>query len=378
MTNSPKIAVVVDSTELSQTPDFQSGSWNSLITLCNQQQIHLAVPEIVLAEVGRQWAEKTDKFFTEIREDWSKRTWPLQSPQKLQLPDQSDINRHQYLSKAKSFLEEKHVQILPVPDIPISSLIERDLDQRKPFKPQGKGFRDAVIWQSVVDFAAKFDESVRVIFVSGNHTDFAEEEKLSESLRIDLPDNTNLVWMLNLRKVLEDPDMKALRQTISKPSLVSGHSLSHSQDDAVPLDQLIFDAIESKLEALMHFKVFSIGGCPEVIIEGLNLPGEIETLTISYWHADHSTLESHAYESYEEDRELHIATVSAELILTGALHIADSYILEPTGGLNIMGPINDTYQEVEVSLNVIVEANIDLNPKLRFIESCEIDSIRVN
>jgi hypothetical protein len=76
-----------------------------------------------------------------------------------------------------------------VPDYPSPShegIVGRLLDGRKPFKPDGKGYRDALLWQTVLDILKR---SGKVALITQNWRDFAESDEgttLHADLRADL------------------------------------------------------------------------------------------------------------------------------------------------------------------------------------------------
>lgn len=377
MTKSTRITLIVDSNTLTQNPDFNTGQWNSIITLCNKKKMNLLVPEVVLAEVGRQWADSAEKFFSGITRDWDKHAWPL-SFSKLQLPDTKTIGRERYISTARKFLESNGARTLPIPDVSITNLLERDLDKRQPFDLKGKGFRDAVIWHSIVEFFNSEKPTDQVIFVTANKNDFVEGNEFSEVLRSELPENANFEWKMHLKDVIIDPEIAKLLEEIKKPYPIHGKSLTHGESDIElePLEDTIFNAIELGLEYFVGMHIIGDGDFrPEVHIEGLDLPGEIETATIESWNLNIDSLESQPYESYEMDRELHVAKVSANMTISGVVHKHDMYIMDSSKNFYSTSELNDHYLEVETEFEVVVHANIDLNPELRLVESCDIDSI---
>lgn len=68
-------------------------------------------------------------------------------------------------------------------------LVTRALERRKPFSSTGAGYRDALIWHTVLELLAHDDEAL--VLVTNNSKDFAEAKhprRLSDDLRRDLAD----------------------------------------------------------------------------------------------------------------------------------------------------------------------------------------------
>lgn len=72
-------------------------------------------------------------------------------------------------------------------------MVQRSIRGSKPFRTSGVGYRDALIWQTVLEQAKSTD----VVFVSGNSKDFAAEDgSLHSDLQADLVGCPNSVTLL--------------------------------------------------------------------------------------------------------------------------------------------------------------------------------------
>ena len=95
----------------------------------------------------------------------------------------------EYDSRLRQVLGRARARVLPLPGIDHERLVEDALQGRKPFDHEGhKGYRDALIWHSVLEAAPSFS---RVILVSANHTDFAESSSDPEQLAPELVDDVS-------------------------------------------------------------------------------------------------------------------------------------------------------------------------------------------
>jgi hypothetical protein len=73
-------------------------------------------------------------------------------------------------SEFRSRLKRLGIEIMPFPAVSHSILVKRDLARLKPFDPNGKGYRDALIWLGFLDVLDSTTE--KVIFVTNNTKDF--------------------------------------------------------------------------------------------------------------------------------------------------------------------------------------------------------------
>jgi hypothetical protein len=94
------------------------------------------------------------------------------------------INYEQFLNQT---LLSSRAVLLPLPEISHGHMLERVLARRKPVKADGRGYQDALIWESLL--AEYPTDSNPVHFVTDNWTDFAaaaEGDELALELVEDL------------------------------------------------------------------------------------------------------------------------------------------------------------------------------------------------
>ena len=75
----------------------------------------------------------------------------------------------------------------------------RDLARKKPFSSSGSGYRDALIWLSLVSLLGESSEAENAAFITRNSKDFGEAPRLHEDLLSDL----NPVKTVDLYNTLE-------------------------------------------------------------------------------------------------------------------------------------------------------------------------------
>ena len=74
--------------------------------------------------------------------------------------------------------------VLAYPDVPHKELVQWAIQRRKPFDQNGSGYRDSLIWKSVVDLAAIVDSQVVLLACDGDFK--GSDDNLAEDLRADL------------------------------------------------------------------------------------------------------------------------------------------------------------------------------------------------
>lgn len=87
----------------------------------------------------------------------------------------------------KNQLGIDHESIVSYNNNILPEIIDRCINNRKPFKTQDKGFRDAVIWLTILDYLKNSVQN-QLIFISNNSSDFGQsnhKNKLHEELVFD-------------------------------------------------------------------------------------------------------------------------------------------------------------------------------------------------
>ena len=80
----------------------------------------------------------------------------------------------QYTNRLDNFLSSVNAEVIEPDQISHRKLVIKDLARQKPFSPKGRRYRDALIWETVLDTVHRHGEDV--IFVTDNNSDFPTEE----------------------------------------------------------------------------------------------------------------------------------------------------------------------------------------------------------
>lgn len=118
--------------------------------------------------------------------------------------------------------------IADYPEINTEDILDRSINRIKPFNKGDKGFRDTVLWLSVLELVKKYE---RVSFVSENVSDFADESKkyihvdLELELKKYLSDHLNFFYFRNLDEfsAYMDKDKKNGADSFAKALMAGGY-----------------------------------------------------------------------------------------------------------------------------------------------------------
>lgn len=159
--------------------DFTTFSFNAtfenVIDMINQldiyNQVTVAIPSVVWSEMEKQIIEKHDELLLIYKNTISKKRFPEYS-----IYENPEINYSEYIkTKIEEYKKEISEGLNEVIEIPIASnnrfesIVNRAFSKLPPFegkdKKSDKGFKDALLWESVLEFALKHRNS-KIIYYS--------------------------------------------------------------------------------------------------------------------------------------------------------------------------------------------------------------------
>ena len=180
--------------------DFTAFSFNAtygnVIDMINQLDIYsrviLAIPSVVWTEMEKQIIEKHDELLVSYKSTITKKLFPEYS-----IVENFGIDYPQYIRKQiESYKSEIAGSINKVIELPIASkgryqsIVNRAFNKIPPFegreKKSDKGFKDALLWESILEFASNH-LNARIIYYS---KDNAFGEFLLEEFKESVPNST--------------------------------------------------------------------------------------------------------------------------------------------------------------------------------------------
>lgn len=205
MSDHPVLAFL-DSTELSLDSSLKSAKWDSLRRAIADGQLVLAVSEVTIGEVSRRVAERGEKF-NELQRDHRRQLGA--HLRELGVYEPVDVSNFEAEFRAR--LAESGVLVLDFPVVSHAALVVRELAGERPFKRNGSGYRDALIWMTLVEWAEQDAfEHAEIYFVSANRSDFADSSgALHTDLRKDLAPGAKVTLVERLQ-----PGVDAVRPPI--------------------------------------------------------------------------------------------------------------------------------------------------------------------
>ena len=212
-----KPVVILDSNALYGRKAFTHADSLLLQALSEFDHLRLLVPEVVLHELARQWAEEVQQSSADIRAAAKKLNEAFADVDKPAIPlDLPEHDREVFYDHAKRLLHDKHAETPPLPEVLVEDLLIKEIDVRKPFSRQGTGFRDALIWETIRRVCDELpDPAVQVLLITNNYKDFCDKKggNLHPDLRQDLSVGQAFDIVPSIHHLLNHPAVAPLLET---------------------------------------------------------------------------------------------------------------------------------------------------------------------
>lgn len=160
-------------TNIVMNESFFCSSWSqSFLKACALLQISVVIPEIVIDEIKGNYPlhlQERAKSFQKAQKELSKLTHLQIQP--LNVADLVE----EYEGFLDELIDDHSVIIAPYPDeITAKKLIEKSYQAKKPFKDNGEGHKDFIVWETIKSHIMSKTTSAPNIFVTNNVKDFCQ------------------------------------------------------------------------------------------------------------------------------------------------------------------------------------------------------------
>ena len=193
--------IFLDSNIIIADYNLSSPYFQVLESFLRRTNSSLFVPLIVLEEVKSKYREDllqaSRKFWDALKRlyylEWSLQSERSKWPSEFEIPSPADnplldVERkvEGYFNYLESRLKLIDAQRPDYPTVPHARVAERAITRRKPFSEAGKGYKDTIIWETILAEAAS--DSEEIVFITNNTKDFSAQGSacLHDDLKHDL------------------------------------------------------------------------------------------------------------------------------------------------------------------------------------------------
>jgi hypothetical protein len=344
---SGRIIVVVDTTAVYPDVMMSRIGWMQLLSLCARGDIDLAISEVVLKEAARHWADGARTAWHSAQESRAKfiagqerlRTLGFAIPRSVpELPGQPEIDEGDYYRRMLDKLTALGVTVLPLPQVRVEHILDRDLTSRRPFAKNGKGFRDTLIWVTVVELMRSLDDSHAVYFVTDNVSDYCTpdgglHQDLAEDVK-ELPPTLHHVRSINDLLGHDDfkPLVTSLETTVEALAVLLDEVTASEppEADMPTVADIVTSALVSAAEELAYEDVLTTNGMSSGIdLTQFSVPAVIGSPSIAYVEPYEASVDWQTYETFDDTTLLLQGSISADLSIEGLVEKADYAALGP-------------------------------------------------
>ena len=168
--------LVLDSSVITERDWHLSGpAAQALLAASRRGRLRLVIPELVIREVVNSHRERERALIHKLYDARAKLR-KLQGAWSADVPDPNDYppRNDGYASDLSDQLASARAQTPEIPEVAHEKLVTRALGRRRPFDKRGRaGYRDALIWHTVLEGATRDEQTV---LATNNKDDFADED----------------------------------------------------------------------------------------------------------------------------------------------------------------------------------------------------------
>lgn len=372
------ITVIPDTNALFGTRWMTTGGGVTLAAHVAKGDCLVVLPEVVVDELERR---HRDRFLDERKSARAALRSIKKSIDMASIEHEFDSRLDEVGRERGALLARSGIELARTPDSGVRALVKRDLARRHPFleteqddKPKSFGFRDAVIWETILVFLQTDDEK-RVIHFVTKDRGFIGKAAGKPALHPHLLEDLDRLGIERSRVVLVDTLENAVAVVEAALAEAEAEAAETAANSAAPTELALLTAASARSRATDAARRV---GLVRVATDALeSLVGKDITEQISYGgeyqNSDFadldypSALETGHIVAVDLETEISfeppngdIVTASADLVLSidGVVSKGD-YFGDEEDDLWLVGELNDYYFEVstEIRVHAVMQIN---------------------
>ncbi|PKB88167.1 hypothetical protein A8A01_23195 [Ewingella americana] len=213
---------------------LKKADFKFLFNFIGNNQEHLLLSQLVIEEVDNKFQQQFNAIKNELTENFRKFSSLLPYDINYPLPDESD-----YSFKAQIDGKVEDAIVFNYDKISQTEVVARAMKQKKPFSKSEKGYRDTLIWLSLLEYIKTIPDSEEIIIISENSSDFFfienSEIKLHKDLIFDLKKQNiqnKIIPYKSLNEFVKD-NIKIELHELNTPKIINAisHQIEHLAEE---------------------------------------------------------------------------------------------------------------------------------------------------
>lgn len=320
--------IVPDTAEVDRAHALTSRGWGELLIRCRRGDVKIVVPDVVIREAARHFGPAVH---TQLAPS-SRLVRMLNVLGVTDLPDLDAITEaigepaEFYAAHLRRRLESHGAVVAPVPEVSQEQILARDLAGRKPFRSggkgqSGKGYRDTLIWETILELVRDLPEDEIIYFVTTNTDDFGKGK--DGGLADDLEEDLVALGRPGSVEVVLTAGSQHLGPHLADHFDQIDTMIAESYETEGPAD-IARDAVIGQAESLTSDLTIGPNGSDADIL----IPRDIDDPTLEALDVAAETFDYWTYETYEGDTTSLGASVEVDATIHGYMAKPDWYVLD--------------------------------------------------
>ncbi|OWF90997.1 hypothetical protein B4916_12025 [Yersinia intermedia] len=179
------LKILIDTNIFHNSYYIKSIDLRLILSFINNEEHELLLSDIVLKEVEKHFIDgytsARDKLSSALNE--YNRFFPLGDETKVEhlegFTENDDRNpvKYNFQRQLNKYIDPNKIVIVNSDKVSHNSICNKAFYNKKPFKKDGSGYKDSLIWFSFLEYLADNEIDEEVAFVSNNWKDFSADDK---------------------------------------------------------------------------------------------------------------------------------------------------------------------------------------------------------
>lgn len=200
--------IILDTNILRTDFFLKSKDFEVLFDYIEKTHSNLILLNIVLQEIEKLY----DEELIEKRDALKRASFELNKLLHIQNSDkeQIDYGKERKIFKdnlLKKFRISEYNEIFQLDDSLFAKIVKRAIEKKKPFRSNGIGFKDTILWESIISYINTYSYHDGLIFISNNVKDFADESNKNDLHPMLLEEiqkfKTKIYYFSNIKDFIE-------------------------------------------------------------------------------------------------------------------------------------------------------------------------------